>query len=68
MEVTMSRAAAHDEPSDRDHVEEVLSRRIAELDPEARRLRAALLRGESPQSLGLIEDGLATVLEERGIS
>lgn len=64
----MSRAAAHDEPSDRDHVEEVLSRRIAELDPEARRLRAALLQGESPQSLALVEDGLATVVEERGIS
>lgn len=64
----MSRAAAHGEPRDRDDVEEVLSRRIAELDPTARRLREALLQGDSPQSLGLVEDGLATVLEERGIS
>lgn len=64
----MSRAAAHDEPRDRDDVEEVLSRRIAELDPTARQLRAALLKGESPESLGLVEDGLAKVLEERGIS
>jgi hypothetical protein len=64
----MSRAAAHGEPRDRDDVEEVLSRRIAELDPTARRLREALLQGDSPQSLGLVEDGLATVLEERGTS
>jgi hypothetical protein len=62
----MSSAAAHDESLDQ--VEETLARRIAELDPLARRLRAELLRGESPQSLGLVEDGLATVLKERGIS
>ncbi len=33
----------------------VLARRMAELEPEARRLREAMLRGESPESLGLIE-------------
>lgn len=38
------------------------------LQPEADRLRAALLRGESPESLGLTEDGLARVLEERGLA
>jgi hypothetical protein len=27
-----------------------------------------LLRGESPESLGLTEDGLARVLEERGLA
>jgi hypothetical protein len=31
-------------------------------------LRAALLLGESPQSLGLVEEGLATVIKQRGIS
>lgn len=55
-------AATHDQ------IEQTLARRIGELDPAARRLRAALLRGETPQSLGLIEDGLATVLNQRGIS
>jgi hypothetical protein len=58
--------AAHDEP--RDRVDDLLKGRLAELEPEADRLRAALLRGESPASLGLTEDGLARVLEERGIA
>jgi hypothetical protein len=58
------RAAADDQP--RDNVEQVLDERLAALRPEAERLRAALLRGESPQSLGLVEDGLAAVLRERG--
>jgi hypothetical protein len=40
---------------------------LAALRPEADRLRAALLRGESPESLGLTEDGLARLLEERDI-
>jgi hypothetical protein len=57
--------AARDDP--RDQVDEVLERRLAALGPEADRLRAALLRGETPQSLGLVEDGLAAVLKERGI-
>ena len=42
--------------------------RLAALRSEAERLRAALLRGESPESLGLTEDGLARVLEERGLA
>jgi hypothetical protein len=40
---------------------------LAVLRPEADRLRGALLRGEPPESLGLVEESLATVLEERGI-
>jgi hypothetical protein len=59
---------SHHEPHDPDHVEEVLHQRIDELDPTARRLRKALLQGDAPQSLGLVEDGLGTVLEERDIS
>ena len=58
------RTAAHDESSDR--TEDILDGRLAALRPEAERLRAALLRGESPESLGLTEDGLARVLEDRG--
>jgi hypothetical protein len=61
---TMSAAARDDS---RDRVDDVLDRQLAGLRPEADRLRAALLRGESPESLGLVEDGLATVLEERDI-
>jgi hypothetical protein len=57
--------AAHDES--RDRVDDLLDGQLAALRPEADRLRAALLRGESPESLGLTEDGLARVLEERGI-
>ena len=64
----MGSAAAHHEPHDPDHVEEILDQRIDELDPTARRVRKALLQGDSPQSLGLVEDGLGTVLEERDIS
>lgn len=64
----MGSAAAHHEPHDPDHVEEVLDQRIDELDPTARRLRKALSQVESPQPLGLVEDGLGTVLEERDIS
>jgi len=52
---------------DHEHVRKVISQQLAELDPLARRLRTALLRGESPESLGLVENGLATVLRERGI-
>jgi len=48
-------------------VDDLLDGRLAALRPEAERLRAALLRGESPESLGLTEDGLARELEERGI-
>jgi hypothetical protein len=59
-------AAAHDDSHDQ--VDEVLEQRLAALSPEADRLRAALLRGEIPQSLGLVEDGLAAVLKERGIT
>jgi hypothetical protein len=58
--------AARDES--RDGVDDLLDGRLAALRPEADRLRAALLRGESPESLGLTEDGLAQVLEERGIA
>jgi hypothetical protein len=57
--------AAHDESLNRN--EDLLDGRLAALRPEAERLRVALLRGESPESLGLTEDGLARVLEERGI-
>lgn len=57
--------AAHDES--RDRVDDILEGQLAALRPEGDRLRAALLRGESPESLGLTEDGLARVLEERGI-
>lgn len=53
--------------TDNDRVEARLVRRIAELDPLARRLRAALLSGMPARSLGLVEDGLATLLGERGI-
>jgi hypothetical protein len=57
--------AACDESRDRvDH----LDGRLAALQPEADRLRAALLRGESPECLGLTEDGLTRVLEERGLA
>jgi uncharacterized small protein (DUF1192 family) len=58
--------AANDESLDR--VDDLLDGRLAALRSEAERLRAALLRGESPESLGLTEDGLARVLEERGIA
>ena len=58
--------AARDES--RDRVSDLLDGRLAALRPEADRLRAALLRGESPESLGLTEDGLARVLEERGLA
>jgi len=64
----MGNAAAHGGSRDSDHVEAILTQRIAELDSAAGRLRAALLLGESPESLGLVEEGLATVLEQRGIS
>ncbi len=64
----MGNAAAHGGSRDGDHVEAILTQRIAELDSAAGRLRAALLLGESPESLGLVEEGLATVLEQRGIS
>jgi hypothetical protein len=57
--------AARDES--RDRVDDLLDGRPAALRPEADRLRAALLRGESPESLGLAEDGLTRVLEERGL-
>ncbi|HKQ01669.1 MAG TPA: hypothetical protein VJ735_15195 [Actinomycetes bacterium] len=60
----MSSAAT---PDDSHQVDEVLRHRTGELDPVADDLRAALLRGASPESLGLTDDGLATVLEERGI-
>jgi hypothetical protein len=58
--------ATHDESPD--PVDELIDGRLAALRPEAERLRAALLRGESPESLGLTEDGLARVLEERGLA
>lgn len=61
----MSSAATPDDSHDQ--VDEVLRRRTGEFDPIADDLRAALLRGASPESLGLTDDGLATVLEERGI-
>jgi hypothetical protein len=51
-----------------DRVQATLARRIAELDPLARRLRAALLSGVPARSLGLVEDGLAAALAERRIS
>jgi len=57
--------AANDESLDR--VDD-LDGRLAALRSEAERLRAALLRGESPESLGLTEDGLTRVLEERGLA
>jgi hypothetical protein len=60
----MSAASQHGPRAD---VEELLAQRSAASGLEADRLRAALLRGESPESLGLVEDGLAEVLEERGI-
>jgi hypothetical protein len=58
--------AARDES--RDQVDDHPDERLAALRPEADRLRAALLRGESPESLGLTEDGLTRVLEERGLA
>ena len=58
--------AAHYES--RNRVDDTLDGRLAALRSEAERLRAALLRGESPESLGLTEDGLARVLEERGLA
>jgi hypothetical protein len=58
-------AAAHGEPHA--DVEELLAQRMRALGPEAARLRAALLRGESPESLGLVDDGLAGLLEGNGI-
>jgi hypothetical protein len=58
--------AAHDESLNR--VDDLVDERLAALRHEAERLRAALLRGESPESLGLTEDGLARVLEERGLA
>lgn len=58
--------AANNESLDR--VDDLLDGRLAALRSEAERLRAALLRGESPESLGLTEDGLARVLEERGLA
>ena len=58
--------AARDES--RDRVDDLIDGRLAALRPGADRLRAALLRGESPASLGLTEDGLARVLTERGIA
>ena len=64
-EQTMS-TAAHDESQDR--IDDMLNVQLARLRPEADRLHAALLRGESPESLGLTEDGLAQVREERGIA
>jgi len=57
--------AARDESRDR---VDLLDGRLAALRAEADRLRAALLRGESPESLGLTEDGLTRVLEERGLA
>jgi hypothetical protein len=51
----------------RDRIDDLLDGRLAALRPGADRLRAALLRGESPESLGLTEDGLTRVLEERGL-
>lgn len=64
----MRSAAAQGESRDLDHVEAILTQQIAELDSAAGRLRDALLLGESPQSLGLVEEGLAMVIEQRGIS
>ena len=61
----MSSAATPDESHDQ--VDVVLRRRTSELDPVADALREALLRGASPESLGLVEEGLATVLKERGL-
>ncbi|HYY88847.1 MAG TPA: hypothetical protein VFA49_08625 [Chloroflexota bacterium] len=58
-------AAAHGDPHA--DVEELLAREIRALQPEAARLRTALLRGESPESLGLVEDGLSGLLEGNGI-
>jgi hypothetical protein len=52
----------------RDRVDDLLDERLAALRTEADRLRAALLRGESPASLGLTEDGLIRVLEGRGLT
>jgi hypothetical protein len=46
----------------RDRIDDLLDGRLAALRPEADRLRAALLRGESPESLGLTEDGLTRML------
>jgi hypothetical protein len=38
-----------------ERVREVVARQFAELAPMASRLRAAILDGESPESLGLVE-------------
>ncbi len=59
-------APAHDDPHA--DVVELLARRMAALSPDAVGLRAALLRGESPESLGLTEDGLAALIEGSGIT
>jgi hypothetical protein len=47
---------AHDET--RDRIDDLLDGRLAALRPEADRLRAALLRGESPESPGLRQSAL----------
>jgi hypothetical protein len=49
-------------------VQAILARHLAELASIAHRLRAPMLRSASPASLGLVEDGLTTVLHQRGIS
>ena len=51
-----------------DHVREVHARQFAELAPIADQLRPAMMRGESPESLGLVENGLTDILRERGIN
>jgi hypothetical protein len=60
------RTAAHGKSHDR--IDDLLDVQLASLYPEADRLGAAVLRGESPEPLGLTEDGLAQVLEELGIT
>lgn len=49
-------------------IRQELAGHLAELEPEACRLRDALRRGESPSSLGLVEGGLDRIMAERGIS
>jgi hypothetical protein len=51
-----------------ERIREVVARQFAELAPMACRLRAAMLDGESPESLGLVENGLTDILRERGIN
>jgi hypothetical protein len=50
-----------------DQVQEILALQLAELALFARRVREAMLQGVTPQALGFVENGLVTVLKQRGL-